>query len=316
METYGYSNVGIKKVGSIEEGHALLRDFILPLTNGGHNYAFLMERPDGTLEVEMRHGRPCWGETRRYKEKSNRPFDKWPSDLPTPIGIGSPIAAAMPLNLYGNTNSDVIETGLDITTSEESPYRTLFKDYELIRSDKNSVGYVFKDTGYDSTVQASMFMNLRNYLVSAHAFLKDLKDVSPALRFVIMTERAMFSQSGAYSDGWTSSVHPCWSMKRVIEGNPVGLSNGTWRDQKDYNRPFIHYLFSDYVADYPGALDVSVSHQEDQHKLNKEWAIKAETDPTTVHTLLKGVLDDLKVSDMTGLIAHGKEVEREVYNRV
>jgi hypothetical protein len=301
---------------SHDEGLAKLKEFIPQYGNGGHNYAMLMERPDGTLEVEAHPHSPCWGNTRRYKSKSNRPFDYYPGDLPTPMGPGRPIAGALPLNI-GGAIDERVKIALDLVTDKESPYREIFRDYEVVLNDKNHGGFLFKDTKYDSTVQASMMMNLRNYLGHKWKLLKELSDVHPGLRFHFLTDQNPFLQQGAYTNSWTSSVHPSWTMRRLIKGEPVGLSNGTWYDERDYNRPFIHYLFADYVHpdNYPGSVDWTTNHQDDQNKLNGEWAQKADADLTTAHTMMRDILGTLGVIDEAGIIAKRKEIEHEVFNR-
>lgn len=309
--------VQVLPVKSVDEGIEILRKFIPSTLNNGHCYGMLMKRPSGDLEVELRQHRPCWGETRRYKQKSNRPFDYHPGDLPTPMGPGSPIAAGMPLNLHG-TLGPVAADALAFMIEEENPYKSLFIDSEIVLSNNGAGGFLFKDTGYDSTVQASMFMNLRNYWTNKYPLLQKLQDIHPGLRWHFLTDQNPFIKQGAYTNSWTSSVHPSWTMKRLIEGRPVGLSNGTWRDEKDYNRPFIHYLFADYVdpANYPGSIDVTENHQEDQNTLNGLWAEKADTDPTTAHTMIREICDTLKVTNIDELVSHRKEIEHEVLNRV
>lgn len=304
---------------SFDEGVAVLRGLFHKYGVHGHNYAMLMQRPDGTLEVEAHPHSPCWGNTRRYKDGTkHRKFDYYPGDLPTPMGPGQPVAAAMPFNLYGAGQKDT-QLAIDLVTSVDSPYRKVFEgEYEAINGDGEG-GFLFKATDYDPTWQASIFQNLRNYFREKLSLVRALSEqkVHPGLIWWFMCDPHPFGDA-SFTDNWTTSMHPSWTMKRLINGDPVGLADGTWRQERDYNRPFIHFLFSDYVHpdNYPGSIDVTTDHQEDQHTLNGKWAKRAAEDITTAHTMCRDIFQTLGITDEKSLIAKAKEVEGEVLDRV
>lgn len=207
-------------------------------------------------KIKKMASRPCYGEMRAYGQKSTRPQDSKPGDLPNPMPIGGK-RGPLALYFYDQTvDDDFIRRVFDPVTS---PWRRgIAEDVEFtVRGDK-IVGVVFPTPSVDPTVMLSLFINSRGFKAIANAY-KLIPAVLPGLSEEEVLFLAFFFRPNT-SGGWNGqplaiigcnlyhsasySLNGNVDLKRWFFGESDDLSNGrTWLDGEDYNRPSLADVF-------------------------------------------------------------------------
>lgn len=243
-------------VGSHEEGIAILRYFASQVF-GSHSWALLtLDESSGEYSYHTRITEPCYGGLRSYGSLSkNRPEDYWPSDLrgwPFPPN-GKPIALAVPLRYYNTPYNKVsIEewnTYISFVIDREfSPWKLIMKNVELVEGRS----FLFHDLAIDPTILVNFLMYFRyvtNHLVLNFVnMLKYLKismgegDKRKAFYLSTFARPDSSSSNGEMLEVYNTS--PIFGdPKRIIGGNPRILTEGSFGDRYDYNRPEVEIIF-------------------------------------------------------------------------
>ncbi len=197
-----------------------------------HAAVLLMEE-DGKYFLWIRDNEPCYGFLRTYGPKSTRPQDYKPSDLYNDFPPGTPVILAVPFRYVLRYTEG--KEFFDYFFSQESPWKDVFKDSELMCNEEFIYGIVFKDTDIDSTLLISMLRqsrDLNNLLREFFEFRS--KGLSIRLAFL-----ACFYM--------VSSGHPKNFLnppKAFINGEYIkDITGGTFRNRYAYNRPEVDFVF-------------------------------------------------------------------------
>lgn len=242
-------------VGSHEEGIAILRDFASQIF-GSHSWALLtLDESSGEYSYHTRITEPCYGGLRSYGSLSkNRPGDYWPSDLhgwPFPPN-GKPIALAVPIRYYNTPYNKVSveewNTYISFVIDRElSPWKLIMKNVELIEGRS----FLFHDLDIDPTILLNFLMYLRyvnNHLVlnfvNMLKYLDVLGDKRKAFYLSAFSRPASNSSNGEMLKVYNTYLI-YGNPKRIIEGNPRILTEGSFGDRYDYNRPEVERIFYD-----------------------------------------------------------------------
>lgn len=261
-----------KSVKTIEEGLAHLRKFANRDDTGGHvgyDYSILIDN-GGKLEVHDRVNLPCYGELRPYAKgsASNGPYEPElmpeeqrkvhkPGDLYYPFPKGNPIAVAVPFisNVPDSDDWDNIMTDV-VLNPELSPWRKALTGYEVIRNKKNRVaGIVITDTKINPTIMVNMFRNIHRKITYCIPLYKTFieKFKLQKLEAFILANMGMLN-SGQFSfvqDEDYQMFGPKPNFKRILNGDPIDRTNGTFFDRYAYDRPKQDHQWNDMPQGSP-----------------------------------------------------------------
>lgn len=205
----------------------------------GHRHAAaIITDVNGKLLVNNRKGEPCYGFLRKYKERSDRPNDPRPGDLPRDFPEGTPVAVGIPLNEYGVLSWEKNKEFLSFLYGEKSPYAKLFKDTEIIVVNDEVKGYVFKDLEFDSNLFAYFLKYSRGVLISWCNIFKICKETGI---FKSDEECAIYVLCGGSTNGINFAFVK--DLSYFVKGN-VKYPTGTFKSGADYARPLIERMFS------------------------------------------------------------------------
>ena len=216
------------------------RSYICGRIPVGHRHAAaIITDVNGKLFVNNRKGEPCYGFLRKYKERSDRPNDPRPGDLPRDFPEGTPVVVGVPINDYGNEFSwEKNKKFLSFLYGEKSPYAKLFKDTEVIVVNDFVKGYVFKDLEFDSNLFAYFLKYTRGFLSS---YCKTFGQCKATGLFKSDEECAIYVLCG----GGTIGINLAYvkDLSYFVKGN-VKYPTGTFKSGADYARPLIERMFS------------------------------------------------------------------------
>ena len=239
-------------VGSHEEGITILRDFASRVFDY-HAWALLtIDEDTGMYSYHTRVNEPCYGGLRSYGSLSkNRPNDPWPYDLhdcPFPP-LGKPVALAVPVRYYRKPYSKVSTEEWNtfvsfVVNPELSPWKLIMKDVELVEGRS----FLFINLDIDPTILVNFLMWMRNTshgaVVSFNSFRGKFPDVDVRKLFYLacsFTLKDDFLRFDDYSDNCMSPIYG--NLSRIINGNPLILTEGSFANRYDYNRPEVERVF-------------------------------------------------------------------------
>lgn len=228
------------------------------------SYAVVTQKDDGSFLFTPMYNNPCYGNLRKYGSGSTRPNDHKPGDLKHPLTLqmGNPVAVALSVRPKpeGRTTeltfSDVWE---GIFLHEKSPWINTFKNIEIIES-KKWHGVVIPDTSIDSTLLVSAFKNAQHFYGAGDWEFLRHPDIHPVTRYIFSAlarkvepywdssfreirfrdvNNWVFHRTDEYSNS------SCWSFKKFWNGQYNDLTGGLFSDGFDYNRPYLHHIFSE-----------------------------------------------------------------------
>lgn len=319
-----------------------LREFLANNSNYV-SHGTLLEQSNGTFTLSILKDRPCYGELRRYKSKSSRPHDPHPGDLPSPLPAGKPVAVAIPLDITRHT--PVLDELVKKTILHPNgPYSALLKlDHEILPLHNGvGCGILIKTGNLDSTLLVSLAKNAQSMALNVlktnvlKRNLEKVGEIHPALLFFLCTHNAhldyeLISPLPASKETvWLSkfdsySNSPTWSFRKVVTGDYNPLSDGLFSEGKDYNRPYLHYLFTDRFSkeDFPYVYDGTDKSTQTLkgdvfNKVNGWEGDRLELKEKSFAVVMSKILWDVLGEDMCNYDAvfeHHKEIENEMYDR-
>lgn len=216
----------------------------------GTNFTLLMRNSETEeLTLHKRYNQPCQGgELRKYKKTHpndcTRPDDPRPQDLRHPFPDGIPEAVGVMFVNFNSLNGGISPLFV-CDLLDFGPYRHIAKGYELVTNKwtDDIVGVIFNNLDVDSTA----FVNMLQFVKSAQFFVwSDMLELGfdrfEIADLMYLTSPATSIRRGptqTYSYYFSTNV----SLKRLLAGEFNDLTEGTFKDRFDYNRPEVQDLF-------------------------------------------------------------------------
>lgn len=211
-------------------------------------------------KIKKMASRPCYGEMRSYGQKSTRPQDDKPDDLPQPMPIGGKRGALGLCFMDHQVSDSFIRQVFD---PETSPWRRgIAKDVEFSIKNDKIVGVVYPTPDVDPTVMLNLFINSRGFGVNDKAndvirrTFPELSDPEVFFLSFFFRHRADNWQTPDVISGCQTyhassySLNGSVNLNRWFSGESVDISNGrTWLDGEDYNRTALADVFVDKDAE-------------------------------------------------------------------
>ena len=223
-------------IGSIGAAIEHCRSYICYVPAERRHAAAIITDEDGVLKVHNRKGEPCYGFLRKYKDRSDRPNDPRPGDLPRDFPNGTPVVLGIPMHEQGihwEENKDF----LSFLYGDKSPYAKLFKDTEVIVVKDIVQGFVFKDLEFDSNLLAYFLKFSRGHYSTWCSSFKKAKETG---FFASDEECGVYVLCG----GGPGQVNMDYilDLSYFVKGN-VRFPTGTFKSGADYARPLIERMF-------------------------------------------------------------------------
>lgn len=214
----------------------------------GYSYAIVVRDSVGNLSIHERPKLPCYGELRKYlnthpEDTVTQPHPKVkPFDLHYPFPDGKPEALA----IVGPALAD--ETVRRFLVSDVSPFRRGYQLSQLeFATDKEGavVGIILKDSKFDPTVLVNCMKRAQPDYTPSFKLIGELGldeyenfILAATLRFIKnWNGGTMVCQTNQYIQSAVCDV------TRIMSGESVDLTGGTWGGRYDYNRKDMHNIF-------------------------------------------------------------------------
>lgn len=221
-------------------------DFILKnLSYSNHTYGIIVRTENGP-ELHTRISRPCFGELRRYREKSNnRKEDRFPSDLLNNFPKGTPIAlAVVSPRLNPKHNQFVIDNW-----TKYSPWisnnREIQDNLSFIHDPKtDTIKGVFINTGdFLPAHLVAHLMWMRNVL-TRYQNIERLKFLDIPLETCVILSSICHPYNTSFFLNANSIIGNKTDLNLLFNKTPQDVDGGMlWSEGCDYNRPGIMNAF-------------------------------------------------------------------------
>lgn len=214
-----------------------------------HTYVIVVRDEEGKLSTHERISRPCYGELRRYREKSNnRKDDRFPGDLLNNFPEGTPTALAFYF-------PDNIPSKKEISLYREKYWSSynpwignipeIVDNIEFIRNEKGYIrGFILNCGDFPPTNLVATLMNHRSRNKDSYDvfqwFVSDGLEEEIALPLSIVVNK----NGDNFIVNNPINVSSESSKKRFWNKDTIDLDGGLlWSEGADYNRPEVMHLF-------------------------------------------------------------------------
>jgi len=222
---------------NLDEAWDHMRNYV-PHHNYNICYAMLFIEEDG-YHVHERTSQPCYGEMRAYGEKSiNRPNDPRPTDLHTPFPEkGNPIGAVSYHARLPQNDATLFALNLHCNP-EISAYRDVASGGVEVILAENHVNVFVKTSDFDATQLVAFFRKTR----MANTAMYQLHQMGVGDKEAYCLGFGGSVGGNQFHLNCYTSVLDLW---RIYNQQPNNLTEGTWYNRYDYNRPHIDFILGE-----------------------------------------------------------------------